>query len=71
MSISRRGFVGGATGAALIDAGIDMLVFTGSVATGRRVAAACGERLIPCVLELGGNAAAVVRTSPVAVLLAR
>ena len=37
----------GATGAALIDAGIDYCVFTGSVATGRKVAAACGERLIP------------------------
>lgn len=47
---------GGATGAALVDAGIDMCVFTGSVATGRRVAAACGERLIPCVMELGGKA---------------
>src|SRR5262249_51186319 len=29
-------------------------------ATGRRVAAACGERLIPCTLELGGKAAAIV-----------
>lgn len=46
----------GPTGAALIDAGIDKLVFTGSVATGKRVAAACAERLIPCVLELGGKA---------------
>lgn len=46
----------GPTGAALIDAGIDMCVFTGSVSTGRRVAAACGERLIPCVMELGGKA---------------
>ncbi|HRC56915.1 MAG: aldehyde dehydrogenase family protein [Myxococcales bacterium] len=50
----------GATGAALIDAGIDYCVFTGSVATGKRVAAACGERLIPCTLELGGKAPAVV-----------
>ena len=50
----------GATGAALIDAGIDHCVFTGSVATGKRVAAACGERLIPCTLELGGKAPAVV-----------
>jgi succinate-semialdehyde dehydrogenase/glutarate-semialdehyde dehydrogenase len=33
-----------------------MCVFTGGVATGRRVAAACGERLIPCVMELGGKA---------------
>ena len=46
----------GATGAALVDAGIDMCVLTGSVATGKRVAAACGERLIPCVMELGGKA---------------
>jgi succinate-semialdehyde dehydrogenase/glutarate-semialdehyde dehydrogenase len=50
----------GPTGAALIDAGIDYCVFTGSVATGRKVAAACGERLIPCTLELGGKAPAVV-----------
>lgn len=50
----------GAAGAALIDAGIDYCVFTGSVATGRKVAAACGERLIPCTLELGGKAPAVV-----------
>lgn len=46
----------GPTGAALIDAGIDLCVFTGAVATGKRVAAACGERLIPCVMELGGKA---------------
>jgi succinate-semialdehyde dehydrogenase/glutarate-semialdehyde dehydrogenase len=50
----------GSTGAALIDAGIDMMIFTGSVRTGKRVAAACGERLIPCTLELGGKAAALV-----------
>jgi acyl-CoA reductase-like NAD-dependent aldehyde dehydrogenase len=50
----------GETGAALIDAGIDYCVFTGSTATGRKVAAACGERLIPVALELGGNAAAIV-----------
>ncbi len=50
----------GGTGAALIESGIDYCVFTGSTATGRKVAAACGERLIPCVLELGGKAAAIV-----------
>ncbi len=50
----------GTAGAALIDAGIDFCVFTGSVATGKKVAAACGERLIPCTLELGGKAPAVV-----------
>ena len=44
------------TGAALIDAGIQKLIFTGGVASGKKVAAACGERLIPCVMELGGKA---------------
>lgn len=50
----------GGTGAALVDAGIQFCVFTGSVATGKKVAAACGERLIPCTLELGGKAPAIV-----------
>jgi succinate-semialdehyde dehydrogenase/glutarate-semialdehyde dehydrogenase len=50
----------GGTGAALIEAGIQFCVFTGSVATGKKVAVACGERLIPCTLELGGKAPAVV-----------
>ncbi len=48
------------TGAALIEAGCDKIFFTGSEATGRRVAAACGARLTPCVLELGGSDAAIV-----------
>jgi acyl-CoA reductase-like NAD-dependent aldehyde dehydrogenase len=46
----------GATGSALIEAGIQKLVFTGGVETGKRVAAACGARLVPCVMELGGKA---------------
>ncbi|MDB4986782.1 MAG: hypothetical protein JWN04_1960 [Myxococcaceae bacterium] len=50
----------GGTGAALIDARPDMLFFTGSQANGRRVAAACGAQLVPCTLELGGKAAAIV-----------
>jgi acyl-CoA reductase-like NAD-dependent aldehyde dehydrogenase len=45
----------GATGAALIHSEIDKLVFTGSVATGKRIAAAAAERLLPVVLELGGK----------------
>jgi len=45
----------GETGAALIEAGVDKISFTGSVATGRKVAAACAQRLIPYTLELGGK----------------
>jgi acyl-CoA reductase-like NAD-dependent aldehyde dehydrogenase len=45
----------GATGAALTDSHINKLVFTGSVATGKRIAAAAAERLLPVVLELGGK----------------
>ncbi len=48
------------TGVALIDAHPDKVVFTGAVSTGRLVGAACGERLIPCILELGGKAALIV-----------
>lgn len=51
----------GRTGAALIDGKVEKVIFTGGVATGRRVAAACGERLIPCVLELGGKAPLIAR----------
>lgn len=50
----------GETGSALIDSGVQKIVFTGGVATGKRVAAACGERLIPCVMELGGKAPLIV-----------
>jgi succinate-semialdehyde dehydrogenase/glutarate-semialdehyde dehydrogenase len=46
----------GATGQALIESGIQKLCFTGGVETGKKVAAACGARLIPCVMELGGKA---------------
>jgi succinate-semialdehyde dehydrogenase/glutarate-semialdehyde dehydrogenase len=45
----------GTTGAALSVAGADKIMFTGSVATGRRVAVAAAERLTPVVLELGGK----------------
>ena len=45
----------GATGAALIHSQIDKLVFTGSVSTGKRIAAIAAERLLPVVLELGGK----------------
>lgn len=45
----------GATGAALIGAGIDALLFIGSGANGRRVLAEAAEHLVPVVLELGGK----------------
>ena len=50
----------GETGAALIDGGVNKISFTGSVATGRKVGAACGHNLIPCSLELGGKDPAIV-----------
>ncbi|APR77220.1 Aldehyde dehydrogenase [Minicystis rosea] len=51
---------GGDVGATLVSADVDLVVFTGSVATGRRIAVACAEKLIPCSLELGGKDAAIV-----------
>ena len=50
----------GATGAALCDAPVNKIFFTGSVATGRKVAVTCANRLIPCSLELGGSDPAIV-----------
>jgi len=44
----------GETGAALIEE-VDMIMFTGSTRTGRKVAEAAGRRLIPSSLELGGK----------------
>jgi succinate-semialdehyde dehydrogenase/glutarate-semialdehyde dehydrogenase len=51
---------GGEVGQALIDAAPDKVMFTGSVATGRRAAEACARKLIPSVLELGGKDAMIV-----------
>jgi acyl-CoA reductase-like NAD-dependent aldehyde dehydrogenase len=45
----------GTTGAALVEAGVDKIMFTGSVATGKRVAQAAAKTLTPVVLELGGK----------------
>jgi acyl-CoA reductase-like NAD-dependent aldehyde dehydrogenase len=44
----------GDTGAALIEH-VDMIMFTGSTRTGRKVAGEAAKRLIPCSLELGGK----------------
>ncbi|NND83219.1 MAG: aldehyde dehydrogenase family protein [Gammaproteobacteria bacterium] len=52
---------GDVAGAALVaNPGVDQIVFTGSVATGKTILHAAAERAIPCVMELGGKSAAVV-----------
>ena len=50
----------GSTGAALVEAGVDKIMFTGSVATGKRVAEGAAKHLTPVVLELGGKDPMVV-----------
>ena len=45
----------GAAGEALVRAPVDGVFFTGSVATGRRIAEAVAGRMIPLQLELGGK----------------
>jgi acyl-CoA reductase-like NAD-dependent aldehyde dehydrogenase len=49
----------GTTGAAVVDV-VDMVMFTGSSRTGRKIAMRAAERLIPCSLELGGKDAMIV-----------
>lgn len=51
---------GGEAGARILEADPDYVVFTGSTTTGRKVAHACAERLLPCAVELGGKDAAIV-----------
>jgi succinate-semialdehyde dehydrogenase/glutarate-semialdehyde dehydrogenase len=45
----------GTTGAAVVDARVDKIMFTGSVNTGKQVAEAAAKHLTPVVLELGGK----------------
>lgn len=45
----------GKTGAALVESGVNKIMFTGSVATGKRIAEAAAKTLTPVVLELGGK----------------
>jgi acyl-CoA reductase-like NAD-dependent aldehyde dehydrogenase len=52
----------GATGQMLIDRA-DAICFTGSVATGKKVALHCAQRLIPAFLELGGKDPLVILES--------
>ena len=49
----------GGLGQALIDQA-DLVCFTGSVATGKKVALAAAQNFIPCQLELGGKDPAIV-----------
>ncbi|MCC7534967.1 MAG: aldehyde dehydrogenase family protein [Deltaproteobacteria bacterium] len=51
---------GGAAQGEAVVRGCDAIAFTGSVATGRKVAAMAAERLVPCGVELGGKDAAIV-----------
>ena len=46
---------GGAVGAALVEQPVDGVFFTGSYATGARIARAVGPRMIKLQLELGGK----------------
>lgn len=50
----------GRTGAALVDAAPDKIMFTGSVATGKKIAEAAAKNLTSVVLELGGKDPMVV-----------
>ena len=45
----------GRTGAALVEAAPDKIMFTGSVATGKKIAEAAAKNLTSVVLELGGK----------------
>lgn len=45
----------GETGAALVDSGVNKIMFTGSVETGKKVAANAAKHLTSVVLELGGK----------------
>ncbi|MEV6338412.1 aldehyde dehydrogenase family protein [Nocardia vinacea] len=50
----------GATGAALVQAGVDKIAFTGSTATGKKIMAAAADSLTPVLLECGGKDAVIV-----------
>ncbi|PRY34349.1 aldehyde dehydrogenase family protein [Umezawaea tangerina] len=50
----------GETGAALCQAGVDKVAFTGSTPTGKKVMAACAESLTPVLVECGGKDALIV-----------
>jgi acyl-CoA reductase-like NAD-dependent aldehyde dehydrogenase len=45
----------GETGAALVSGGVDLLIFTGSIANGRKVIVESAKTVTPVILELGGK----------------
>jgi aldehyde dehydrogenase (NAD+)/betaine-aldehyde dehydrogenase len=52
---------GNEAGEALVNhEGVDQVVFTGSVETGRRILINAAQRIVPCVVELGGKSAGIV-----------
>ncbi len=52
---------GPVAGAALVGhPGVDQIVFTGSVETGKAILHAAADRVVPTVMELGGKSAAIV-----------
>lgn len=54
---------GAEAGAALAGhGGVDLIVFTGSVQTGREIMRAASAHIVPSILELGGKSAAIVRS---------
>lgn len=48
------------SGAALVEADVDLVLHMGSVTTGRAIAVRCAERQVKAVLELGGKDALIV-----------
>ena len=48
------------TGRYLTESAVDKIAFTGSTRTAKKVAASCGERMTPVVLECGGKDAVIV-----------
>jgi acyl-CoA reductase-like NAD-dependent aldehyde dehydrogenase len=50
----------GSIGAAIIDAHVDIVSFTGAPPTGKKILAAAAQHLTPVVMELGGKDAAIV-----------
>jgi succinate-semialdehyde dehydrogenase/glutarate-semialdehyde dehydrogenase len=50
----------GKVGAALLNQPVDLICFTGSTATGRRVYEAAASKMIPALLEMGGSDPGIV-----------